>query len=369
MDLLVLAILFCLPIFLLYKCQISTWPSSSPHNWQPAPVRYQKLAFYLWKISTQYGPVFSLRLGFRQAIVISSAKLEKNRTPFPSSSQVFIRNYSVEIFRMVEKISKLGDVADEDASSKALINVSEIAMTCVHNIIFRVTFRKRFEVDGTAAVNRLDFLLAETQLLSGTIFFSDCSYSFIGNCLDGLTGMHHRLHKHFKDWDLIDDLLSLTKAGYLTLDDVKATIMEIFIGTTDTSKVTIAMAMTLLMKNPEAMKKAQEEVRSVVKDKGVLNAVIKETMRIQPAAQFIPKATIESCVIDGYHIPAKTMVLVNPDKFIPERFVGSNIDMGGQNFEFIPFGSGRRICPGIHMAVPSGMKINDRSQSETFNNG
>ena len=106
-----------------------------------------------------------------------------------------------KIFRMVEKISKLGDAADEDASSKAPINVSEIAMTCVRNIIFRVTFRKRFEVDGTAAVNRMDFLLAETQLLSGTIFFSDCSYSFIGNCLDGLTGMHRCLQKHFKDCD------------------------------------------------------------------------------------------------------------------------------------------------------------------------
>ncbi|ESR54946.1 hypothetical protein CICLE_v10024431mg [Citrus x clementina] len=419
MDLLVLVILFCLPIFLLHKCQISTWPSWSPHNWQPVPVRYQKLAFYLWKISKQYGPVFSLRLGFRPAIVISSAKLAKEafkthdlqfaRRPVLLGSQMYptitsntfmlvtlfhsLNNLAVtfaphynewrdmrkrfvtsllnsnrieqfrrvrkdKIFRMVEKISKLGDAADEDASSKAPINVSEIAMTCVRNIIFRVTFRKRFEVDGTAAVNRMDFLLAETQLLSGTIFFSDCSYSFIGNCLDGLTGMHRCLQKHFKDWDLIDDLLSLTKAGYLTLDAVKAAIMEIFIGTTDTSKVTIAMAMTLLMKNPEAMKKAQEEVRSVVKDKGVLNAVIKETMRIQPAAQFIPKATIESCVIDGYHTPAKTMVLVN-DKFIPERFVGSNIDMGGQNFEFIPFGSGRRICPGIHMAAPSGMKIND----------
>ena len=48
-------------------------------------------------------------------------------------------------------------------------------------------------------------------------------------------------------------------------------MQEIFIGTTDTSKVTIAMAMTLLMKNPEAMKKAQEEVRSVVKDKGFVD--------------------------------------------------------------------------------------------------
>ena len=154
-------------------------------------------------------------------------------------------------------------------------------------------------------------------------------------------------------------------------------MQEIYIGTKDTSKVTIEMAMTHLMKNPEAMKKAQEEVRSVVKDKGFvdeddiprleyINAVIKETMRIQPAAQFIPKATSERCVIDGYHIPAETMVLVNvwtigrdpqvwdkPDKFIPERFVGSNIDMGGQNFEFIPFGSGRRICPGIPIALPS----------------
>ncbi|KAH9740742.1 cytochrome P450 83B1 [Citrus sinensis] len=456
MALLVLGILFGLPIFLLFLLQKHRKNTSA--KFPPGPPGLPiignlhqfdatNLAFYLWKLSKQYGPIFSLRLAFRPAIVISSVKLVKEAfkthdlqfagRPVLLGLQTLSYNYlgvtftphynewrdmrkrfvtyllnsnrieqfrrvrKDEIFRMVEKISKLGDAADEDGSSKVPINLSEIAMTCVRNIIFRVTFRKRFEDDGPAAVNRLDYLLAETQLLSGTIFFSDCSFSFIGNCLDRITGMHRRLQNHFKDCDryyqqliddhldpkrpqaarqqgdLIDDLLNLTKAGDLTLDDVKAAIMEIFIGATDTSKVTIEMAMTHLMKNPEAMKKAQEEVTSVAKDKGFvdeddiprleyINAVIKETMRIQPAAQFIPKATTERCVIDGYHIPAETMVLVNvwaigrdpqvwdkPDKFIPERFVGSNIDMGGQNFEFIPFGSGRRICPGITIALPS----------------
>jgi cytochrome P450 len=135
-------------------------------------------------------------------------------------------------------------------------------------------------------------------------------------------------------------------------------------------------AMTFLMKNPKAMRKAQEEVRNLFGNKGFvheddvqqlpyLKAVVKETMRLQPTAPLlIPRETTKECCVGGYEIPAKTLVYVsawavgrdpeaweNPYEFNPDRFLGSSIDLKGNDFELIPFGAGRRICPGIFIAL------------------
>ncbi|KAF2324663.1 hypothetical protein GH714_016065 [Hevea brasiliensis] len=145
-----------------------------------------------------------------------------------------------------------------------------------------------------------------------------------------------------------------------------------FVGGTETSAATVVWAMTLLMKNSIAMKKAQEEVRKLIGMKGFveeedteqlpyLKAVIKETMR---APLLIPRESCENCILGGYDIPAKTVVYVNtwaigrdpdiwenPEEFDPERFINSSIDLKGQDFELIPFGAGRRICPGMLMGL------------------
>ena len=134
--------------------------------------------------------------------------------------------------------------------------------------------------------------------------------------------------------------------------------------------------MTMLMKNPRVMKKAQEEVRNLIQKKGFvdeddvqklpyLKAIVKETMRMQPASPLlVPRETIEKCGIDGFEIPPKTLVFVNawaigrdpefwenPEEFSPERFIGSSIDFRGQDFQLIPFGAGRRICPGLYLGA------------------
>lgn len=95
-----------------------------------------------------------------------------------------------------------------------------------------------------------------------------------------------------------------------------------------------------------------------------LKAVVKETLRLYPAVPLIPKPVTEACIIDGYEIEAKTFVLVNmwaigrdpelwenADEFLPERFLNTSLDFKGQQFEYIPFGSGRRICPGASLAI------------------
>ncbi|MED6170197.1 hypothetical protein PIB30_028583 [Stylosanthes scabra] len=136
--------------------------------------------------------------------------------------------------------------------------------------------------------------------------------------------------------------------------------------------------MTALIKNPRVLKKVQEEVRNFggqkdfleeedIKKCSYLKAVLKETLRLYPPGPLlVPKETNEKCSINGYEIPSKTIVYVNvwaihrdheswkdPYEFYPERFLDSDVDFLGQDFELIPFGAGRRICPGMHMALAS----------------
>ncbi|KAJ6820735.1 cytochrome P450 71A9-like [Iris pallida] len=152
--------------------------------------------------------------------------------------------------------------------------------------------------------------------------------------------------------------------------------MNIFIAGSDTSSASVEWTMAELMRHPSVMKKAQDEVRSVAGKKGkvvegdldrlqYLKCVLKEVFRVHPIAPLlVQRETIQHCRVDGYDIPAKTRLLVNtfsigrdarvwerPEEFDPERFVDSNIDIRGHDFELIPFGAGRRICPGMGVGI------------------
>lgn len=180
--------------------------------------------------------------------------------------------------------------------------------------------------------------------------------------------------------DIIDILLQIMNSHSssfdVTFDHIKALLMDIFIAGTDTSAVAVVWAMTLLMKDPRVMQKAQDEIRKLHVEKDFINeedverlpylkAVVKETLRLfPPAPLLVPRESVEKCNMEGYEIQPKTLVLVNAwaigrdpeawedaEQFYPERFFNCSIDFKGQDFELIPFGAGRRICPGIHMGV------------------
>ncbi|KAI9116302.1 hypothetical protein K1719_012469 [Acacia pycnantha] len=164
----------------------------------------------------------------------------------------------------------------------------------------------------------------------------------------------------------------------LTLDNIKSVILDVFLGGIETSATTVEWSMSELLKNPNTMKKAQEEVRRVYRSKGYVDesevhqlkyvdAVIKETLRLHPPLPLLlPRENQESCEINGYELPPKTRVIINdwaigrdpkywnePEKFDPERFLNSPTDYNfkGTEFEYIPFGSRRRICPEISFAT------------------
>ncbi|KAH6804545.1 hypothetical protein C2S51_032792 [Perilla frutescens var. frutescens] len=182
--------------------------------------------------------------------------------------------------------------------------------------------------------------------------------------------------------DLVDVLLKYqhTDSEFrLTDDDIKAVILDMFFAGSETSATTVVWAMSEMMRNPQTLKRAQDEVRQVFDRKGsysyvdetefgelkYIKLVIDETLRLHPPLPLlVPRMSSERCEIDGYEIAAKTRVLINAwamgrdpkywkdaDKFIPERFADASIDHKGNNLEYIPFGSGRRICPGISMGL------------------
>ena len=133
--------------------------------------------------------------------------------------------------------------------------------------------------------------------------------------------------------------------------------------------------MAELLRNPGAMEKAQREVREAlagaaghdaVTEDGLaslhyLRLVVKETLRLHPpATMLVPRQCRSPCRVLGLDVPAGMTVLVNawavgrdpahwdePELFAPERFERSARDFRGADFEFIPFGAGRRICPGM----------------------
>lgn len=187
-----------------------------------------------------------------------------------------------------------------------------------------------------------------------------------------------------------------------------------FSGGTDSAFTTVEWAMSELMKKPEAMKKATSEVRkfftidvtkplnsydhSFYTEMKYMQNVIKETLRLHPPAPLLlPHECRDDCQINGYDIEKGTRVFVNawaigrdpnkwekPETFKPERFDEKSIDIKGFDFDLIPFGSGRRICPGMAYGLanveltlatilyhfdwkmPNGMHVNDLDMIEDF---
>ncbi|KAJ0716384.1 putative flavonoid 3',5'-hydroxylase [Helianthus annuus] len=153
---------------------------------------------------------------------------------------------------------------------------------------------------------------------------------------------------------------------------IKALLINIVVAATDTTSTMAEWVMAEILNNPDVMKKVQDELTEVIGMNSIveeshfpklryLDAVIKETFRLHPPLPFlIHRCPDESCKVGGYTIPKGTIVYINvwaiqrdpenwtnPLEFKPERFLNQKWDYNGNNFKFLPFGSGRRICPGL----------------------
>ncbi|XP_022731091.1 flavonoid 3'-monooxygenase-like [Durio zibethinus] len=194
---------------------------------------------------------------------------------------------------------------------------------------------------------------------------------------------HKRKKKESKDFvpqDMVDLLLQLADDPdidvKLTYDGIRGFTQDLVAGGTDTSATSVEWAISELIKQPQLIIKATEELDRVigrerwVEEKDIpqlpyIDAIMKETMRKHPVAVMLaPHLALEDCNVAGYDIRKGTTVFINtwsmgkdpllweePEEFRPERFLGKKIDVKGQNFELLPFGSGRRMCPGYSLGL------------------
>nr|GMC51801.1 cytochrome P450 83B1-like [Ipomoea batatas] len=399
-----------------------------------------ELHVFLWKLSKKYGSLMCMKLGFREVVVISSATMAKeafkthdlafsSRPSFIGQQKLSYNGLDIgfspygEYWREMKKISVLHlfslkrvkqfqpiredevslmiDRISKLALSYQQIDLSEIAMSLTSTITCRSAFGLRYDEEGQEQ-RRFHKLMNEAQaMFPGGSLLADFFPSF-GWIIDKLTGKVARLETVFKgldsfyqelidkhlhpnrpksmDGDIIDILLGLMEENSslvkLTWDHIKAVLMNVFIGGTETSAVVIIWAMTALMKDRRVMDKVQQEIRELIGEKGKVDeddikqlsyfrAVIKETLRLYPPVPLLlNREIISKCTIEEYEIKPKTIVIINawaiardpehwedPEEFYPERFLDCNIDYKGQNFEFIPFGAGRRMCPGMTLGL------------------
>ncbi|TVU11378.1 hypothetical protein EJB05_44963, partial [Eragrostis curvula] len=217
--------------------------------------------------------------------------------------------------------------------------------------------------------------------LSWTAHKADVCREGLFNFLDGIISEHkeRRSRKEGLQEDLIDVLLRIQShdsSHQLSMGTMKAVIFDLFSAGSETAATTLQWAMTELIRSPTKMSRAQAEVRKAFKggaavlEEGLcelsyLHWVIKETLRLHtPGPLLLPKECRETCKVLGYDVPQGTMVLVNawamsrdpqywdePEIFSPERFESDTRDFRGNDFEFITFGAGRRICPGMSFGL------------------
>ncbi|PIA28378.1 hypothetical protein AQUCO_07000007v1 [Aquilegia coerulea] len=289
----------------------------------------------------------------------------------------------VQSYRFVREEELALLVQSITSSCAEPVDLAEKLFNFNHDLTTRITFGKKsddwFRFKGA---------VREGTLLAGGFHVGDFfpSLEFVST----LSGMKARIKKNFIELDsilskVIEEHLMKDEKNEVEHEDLVDVLLrvkkneeleDLFVGGTENATNTVEWAMSEMMKNPLIMEKAQTEVRTVVGRKPTvqesdlneltyMKLVIKETLRLHtPLPLLIPRESMETCTINGYEIPAKTRAIINywaiamdplswkdPEKFEPERFINNSIDFKGMDFEFIPFGAGRRICPGISLGV------------------
>ncbi|KAL2516773.1 Cytochrome [Abeliophyllum distichum] len=304
---------------------------------------------------------------------------------------------------MVEEFSRL--VSSIQSSQGVPINLTEKILEAESTIICRAAVGRRYS-DQKALIS----LARETASFAGIFNVGDIFPSL--KFLDSLFGSKRKLVNMHKKVDFIlenifreheEDRLSITRGQTgdqpleedlldvflrlkdsdefqvsITKENIKANILELLFAGIETSSTAIEWAMATMMKHPRVMEKAQREVRqafkgnkkishSDIQNLSYLKMVIKESLRLYPPGPLLgPRLSRAKCTIDGYDIPANTIAIINgwaigrdpeywdnPEVFEPERFNNISTTFTGANFELIPFGAGRRMCPGISFGLAS----------------
>ncbi|MBA0763854.1 hypothetical protein Gotri_013254, partial [Gossypium trilobum] len=188
-----------------------------------------------------------------------------------------------------------------------------------------------------------------------------------------------RMNDYISTDDFLDILLQLSHQGNsekLDRNLIKHLILDLVVGAIETTTSTLEWAMAELLQNPKVLQEARGELKQIIGEGNLveesnitclpyLQAIVKETMRLHPSFPLLlPRKAEADIEIHSFVIPKGTQLLINawaigrdpkfweePDLFRPERFIRSEMDVNGKDFGLIPFGGGRRICPGLPLAM------------------
>ncbi|CAN6304546.1 unnamed protein product [Urochloa humidicola] len=300
-----------------------------------------------------------------------------------------------------EKAQELVDHVGTLARKGEAVDIGRVAFATSLNLVSRTIFsRDLTSLDDAGGSREFQEVVTDIMEAAGYPNVSDYFPAVAAFDLQGwrrhLARLFARLHRIFdeeidrrlrereadesKRNDFLDLLLDAMEDGEnaagLDRDTLRSLFMDLFAAGSDTSSSTVEWAMTELLQNPTSMAKVCEELATVIgsgksieeSDIGklpYLQAVVKETFRLHPPAPLLlPRHTQADIKIMGYTIPQGSRVFVNvwamgrdketwpePEKFMPERFLGKTVDLRGGDFDLIPFGGGRRICPGMPLAI------------------
>ncbi|KAK1412197.1 hypothetical protein QVD17_33236 [Tagetes erecta] len=329
-----------------------------------------------------------------------------------------------EVVRMIHMLGE---------SHGATIDMGSVFSSVANNIICRVAIGKK--LDGVKHITMLRKFMELLVLFSVGNFFPWLSWV---DRIVGSVGRAEKLAKEVDEFlegiveerinknkgededddesdklgeDFLDILLDVQKnntTGFtLDRDSLKVILLEAIIGGTHTTNTSLEWAISEIIRNPRVMKKLQKEIteatqgRSMIFEEDLdkmpyLKAVIKESLRLHTLAPLLPRKTTQDITLMGYNIAAGTQVIINawaigrdpnswdePNDFRPERFLNSTMNYQGLQYEWLTFGSGRRMCPGIQFSaallelllaniiykfditLPNGIKNEDLDMSET----
>ncbi|KAL4581140.1 hypothetical protein LXL04_017349 [Taraxacum kok-saghyz] len=376
----------------------------------------------LGNMAEKHGPIFSIKLGLQDAVVVSNGTIAKScfttndkafaTRPKLEATKLLAYNYAVfgfsphgEYWRQMRKMFKsevlsqkrvemfghvrgselkesIKDLYNEMSPNSEMVKVEmdQWFGNLVVNIMVRVIIGKRYSQNDEEGV-RFQTIVKKFFELMGAFVVSD----FIPHlkCLD-VGGYVKAMKKTALDLDNIFEGWLKEQKKKKSNSNSKAfgansVWQQLLVAGLNTTSGTLTWALALLLNNPNALKKAQDEIdehvgrvrlveESDLKNLVYLDAIIKETLRLYPATPLlVPRESMEDCIVGDYNIPKGTRLLVNlykmhrdpniwedPLEFSPERFlIGKHIDFKGKHYELLPFGSGRRMCPGIQFSIPA----------------
>ncbi|KAH7677215.1 coumaroylquinate(coumaroylshikimate) 3'-monooxygenase protein [Dioscorea alata] len=313
----------------------------------------------------------------------------------PKRLQAFRPIREHEVSAMVRAI--FSHVTQQENKGKSFVLRSHLSSVAFNNIT-RLVFGKRFmNSEGVMDEQGLEFkaIVSNGLKFGGSLGIPEHipwlrwmfpldeeAYAKHANRRDRLSKAIMDEHTHARNISggakqhFIDALLTLQDQYELSEDTIIGLLWDMITAGMDTTVITVEWAMAEIIKNPRVQDKAQEELDRVISSNRTiteadflslpyLNALVKEALRLHPPTPLmLPHKASASVKLGGYDVPKGSVVHVNvwaigrdpsmwknPLEFRPERFLEEDIDIKGHDFRVLPFGAGRRVCPGAQLGI------------------